>query len=374
MTTNFPGTHKRNKISLLNEAIGYQHIIEMAKILARHTGQVLMDRTHLILAIFSSPSDDIKRILRNTGIEQDKALLVFEESFPWFAKIHGTLFLDPTKTENEHQRFLNALRLELLTLVLDLPAVAPTKASIRNAKQSRDRSVVSDHTASVKELNLSGIKLLASRLYEEAMAQFEKALSQDAENVTASNGKGYCLLEFDGTDEAGGLFERVLNQDPIDLAALVGKGICLIKRRHLVPATAYFDRALAVHPRIPSLWYHRAKCYTGNGNPEKTLQCFYQALELFVSQQRKDEALIAVNESLESFPSDIRLRQFEGLIMRLGGSEETDLLKSKQKQETLYRDMKASDPEIEGPLAGTYKRLWSINPIKYTSRCAKSRK
>ena len=221
------------------------------------------------------------------------------------------------------------------------------------------------HETSVQAIATRGLNFLELRMYKEAMDCFDHALSREGADLTALNGKGFCLLGLGQPNKAGKIFDRTLTQHPNDFQALIGKSATLIKCSDYDPAAACLDRVLAAHPRIAALWYHRADIYLHRGDREKALGCIYRALELLISQKRKDEAVEIVEQGLSHFPSDLRLPQLQGWIHRLVGPNEEDLLASKEEFEKMFKKQKMPDAETAGYLAGTYKRLWALNPIKY---------
>jgi serine/threonine-protein kinase len=221
------------------------------------------------------------------------------------------------------------------------------------------------HETSVEAIATRGINFLELRMYKKAMDCFDQALSREGTNLTALNGKGFCLLGLGQLGKAAKIFDRALTQFPNDFQALIGKSATLIKCSHYDPAASCLDRVLSAHPRIAALWYHRADIYLHSGDRGKALGCIYTALELLISQKRKDEAVEIVEHGLSHYPSDLRLLQLQGWIHRLLGPNEEDLLASKQKFEKLFQTQNKTDAETAGLLAGTYKRLWAMNPIQY---------
>jgi len=226
---------------------------------------------------------------------------------------------------------------------------------------------------SPEELTNKGMNLLELGMYEKALCCFEKVLEVEKEHTTALNGKGYCLLNLDYWDQAGLIFGQILVQNPDDLWALIGKGHSLMKLEKYGQADHWFDRALSIHSRIPALWYHKGRYLMKKGDQKKALECYEQALEMLVSQNRKDEALEIVKQGLEKVPLDIRLQQLHGWILRLKGANEDSLLNSLEILEPLYHESeKDLDSETAGILAGTYKRLWNKDPVKYVDLLQKA--
>lgn len=361
----YPAAYHRSNTALLKPTMDYLYLIEQAKIMAQMAGQ-LMDRSHLCLSICRSPHKDIERILGTIGLKQGTIIEKCEAYFLWVGRIGETRYPGSKKShipENEQQVLLKALDLESLTFDLDLSP--PGGSTTTSFEHDTDPDKKHSQKGSAKELILKGSDLLVSRLYEKALVCFERALSQDPENTVGGDGKGYCLLGLGLWTDADALFDQVLSRDPINLCALAGKGISLFKQGFAEAGNEFFARALAVHPRIPALWSHQAAFYVRQKDFNSALQCFYQALGLLVSQKRKHETSLVVEKALQFFPADIRLQQFQGWIIRLDGPGEADLVKSGEKLEALYRDMRESDPETMGLLAGTYKRLWRFDPIKY---------
>lgn len=224
---------------------------------------------------------------------------------------------------------------------------------------------------SCSELNMKGAQSLILGQYQEAISFFEQTLEREKDNSPAMHGKGICQLGLGYFDEAGQTFDEILELDKLNVSAMAGKGCCLMKLEQFDEADQYFDYALNVDQRFPALWYHKGKNLLKRHQTKKAIECYYKALELLISQKRKEEALDIVKEGLEKFPSDLRLMQLKGWIFRLRDLDEEELKDSLEILEPLYH-RNQMDPDTAGILAGTCKRLWELDPIKYVDHLQKA--
>ncbi len=355
---------KQKRFDLVKKTDDYLRIIEDMTIMARLEGPCLIDRTHLAVSLFRSDDADIRRILGILVIDAARILTAFKRVFTWFNKA-GQRHIDTCAggiDQVEAVKMERFIDIESIGFELDIPRFKETDqfAIERGA-------VVQTNNSESSSLNLIMEGLLSFALddYWKAMEIFDHILNDEYDNVNALNGKGYCLLETGDTNDAIKAFNAVLVGDPYNLYSITGSFIGHYRSGNTKEARHFLNKVLSLHPRIPALWYHHAIFSYNADEKEQALKAFYLSADLYIGQDKTGEASFVIDKSLELYPENLRLLQLQGWLERLNGKKETDLLKSRERLEAVYRNGEIHDPETAGLLAGTYKRLWLLDPIRY---------
>ena len=348
---------------VLKKSDDYIRVLSDMTLLSRMDNLNPSNRIHLTVSLFRSDSQDIRRILDVLGMNTDHALEYFRTIFPWLNRMLTPQVL--YFTEDSSQKFLTLFDvIDLDRVGLDLKRsekpVPETNPDLFTMPKTPSQSLVSTN-----ELNHEGLSKFLQCRYDQGISCFEQALKLEKNNATALNGKGYCLIETGDINAALEIFNTVLEKDPFDLYANMGGIICTHSLGRKSWLKSLMEKTVRIHPRIPALWFRLSLMYQAAGEKDKTLDSIRLSADLLIRQKRAHEALIVIQTGLKYFPEDLHLLQFLGWASRLEGNREKDLLKSRDKLETLYGTFQHPDPETAGLLAGTCKRLWLMDPVRY---------
>jgi tetratricopeptide (TPR) repeat protein len=96
---------------------------------------------------------------------------------------------------------------------------------------------------------------------EDAIAQFQRAVTVDPDHVEAHQKLGYMLYRAGRADEALSHYLRALAIEPNHAAAQCGLGITLTAVGRLDEARRAFDAAIKLAPRDPNNYFHLGRVY-----------------------------------------------------------------------------------------------------------------
>lgn len=163
-------------------------------------------------------------------------------------------------------------------------------------------------------LNISGDRFYASGRLEEAILEFRRALSLDADNVNVHNSLGVCYANMGKFEEAVGEFSRVTELEPNDFMAHYNLGCALLslarkgeaeqafsqaaelepdnaavhfqlaklckKQDKLEEALTHLGRTVNLNPNWAKAWRLFGECFLEQGNYEEALDAFKKALKI----------------------------------------------------------------------------------------------
>jgi len=139
--------------------------------------------------------------------------------------------------------------------------------------------------AAADELNQRGNALRQLGRYEEALANYDRALALRADYDAARYNRGSVLLELKRPDEALACLDQVLDRNPNDAEALSVRGNTLRDLGRLEEALASYERALAVEPAaVPTL--------VNRGN-------------VLMELDRREEAVMSYDRALARAPDNV---------------------------------------------------------------------
>jgi tetratricopeptide (TPR) repeat protein len=127
-------------------------------------------------------------------------------------------------------------------------------------------------------LHLIAVINARQRLFDKALASYDRALAVRPDDAEALCNRGVTLHELRRFDEALASYDRALAMRPDDAEALFNRGITLQELNRFEEALASYDRALALQP-------DQADAFNNRGNALRQLKRFDEALASY------DEAL-----------------------------------------------------------------------------------
>ena len=184
------------------------------------------------------------------------------------------------------------------------------KALIHTGFFGPDTQTVFDATS----LNISGDRFYESGRLEEAVQEFQKALTLDADNVNVHNSLGVCYANMGKFEEAVAEFSRVTELEPNDFMAHYNLGCALLsltrkeeaehafsqaaalepdnaaahfqlaklcrKRDKLEEALTHLGRTVNLNPNWAKAWRLFGECFLEQGNHEEAMDAFKKALKI----------------------------------------------------------------------------------------------
>src|SRR5579863_9013814 len=149
--------------------------------------------------------------------------------------------------------------------------------------------------------------------YQDALAAYEIAITQDVVSVEAWSGKGATLLHLGRPEESLLAYDHALSLYHNDSYLWHSRANVLHELGRFDEEMYCYDQALAYNPRYVFAWRRRGMTLAEQGRTEEALQAFDKALMLDPTQsviwqamsdtlysiQRYDEALIAIDRALD---------------------------------------------------------------------------
>jgi tetratricopeptide (TPR) repeat protein len=171
-------------------------------------------------------------------------------------------------------RWPESTRFQIRVALLGLPAAAAlVMATVLASTRRRLRSTVPDH---LKE----GRKLLVHGQYDDALAEFNKALEISPYLGNAYYYRG-CVHEAKAqVDEALADFDRALRCDPQLAHAYLHRGRILTEKGEYDPALADFDQVMIMRPNDAECYLNRGVCLAKKGMLSEAIHDFQRVLKL----------------------------------------------------------------------------------------------
>lgn len=155
--------------------------------------------------------------------------------------------------------------------------------------------------------------------YESAMKLFDQVLSSDSTNLSAIEGKCYCLIALEQHHKLKFIIDKMANQqDNMNLVWRI-KGYLCCENKKYDEAIDCFDKALDINRRDQSSWTLKGMACIQNCYYKEAVECFDHAL--LISPTNEDlwkqkaaaleqqalyaETLVCIEKILELCPNDI---------------------------------------------------------------------
>ncbi len=197
-------------------------------------------------------------------------------------------------------------------------------------------------------LNISGDKFFASGDLKEAIAEFEKALTLDPDDVNVLNSLGVCYGHEHQVDQALECFQRVLDLDPRNLMAHFNRGFALSMAGRPEEALESFRRAVEIDGQNFDALFQMGVVALEVGRVDEAVESFSRAEKVEGSRPvlykylgesllragRDEEAIRALKAAVRFDPRDAAsMSQLGVLFMDRGTDPEVALSLTRQSVE-----------------------------------------
>jgi tetratricopeptide (TPR) repeat protein len=116
--------------------------------------------------------------------------------------------------------------------------------------------------------------------YPQAIADFDHALELDPNNASAYSGRGWTYVNREEYPQAIADFDRALELDPGWPAAYNGRGYIHELHQEYQQTLALYERYIKRHPKEPWGYYYRGRTYRGLKSYQQAMEDFNRAIEL----------------------------------------------------------------------------------------------
>lgn len=131
-----------------------------------------------------------------------------------------------------------------------------------------------------------GISMCEVGRYKEAIASFDRTIELKPDNYEAWYNRGVCLDNLERYKEAISSYEGALEYKPDLKEAWHNRGISLGKLARYEEAIASFDRAIEIQPDRDDVWYNRGIAQGNIGNYKDAIVSFDRAIEIQPSKYK----------------------------------------------------------------------------------------
>jgi tetratricopeptide (TPR) repeat protein len=125
-----------------------------------------------------------------------------------------------------------------------------------------------------------GDSLFARKMYEEAVAEYAKAIAIDRYNASTLNRLGLVYHQMQRFDEAEHYYQEALKQNPYFVEALNNVGTVEYGRKRYDRALAQYKRALTIHPESATIYLNMGACLFDMKRYDEATKATQRALEL----------------------------------------------------------------------------------------------
>jgi tetratricopeptide (TPR) repeat protein len=129
-------------------------------------------------------------------------------------------------------------------------------------------------------LNISGDRLYERGRMQDAVEEFHRALSLDAQNVNVRNSLGVCYAQMGKFEEAVAEFSRVIELEPNDFMSQYNLGCALLSVKREGEAEEVFTRAAELEPDNATVYFQLAKLCKQQSRLDETLNHLKRTLDL----------------------------------------------------------------------------------------------
>jgi glycosyl transferase family 25 len=175
---------------------------------------------------------------------------------------------------------LNGIYRDLQAFVCFPPLVVSPNDHSKSTVQGAAAAAQSPPPDDAASFANHGMELLKLNRREEALAQFEKALSLKPDDIVALASRGNTLFDLGRYDAALANCDQLLLQRPKDASALNMRGLILEAFKRPEEALASYDKAVAAAPEVVEALYNRGNILADLSRFEEALASYDKALLL----------------------------------------------------------------------------------------------
>jgi tetratricopeptide (TPR) repeat protein len=201
-------------------------------------------------------------------------------------------------------------------------------------------------------LHLAGLIACQTRRTERGAAMIAKAISLNANIVTAHNDLGNALLDLKRAEQAVASFDRAIALQPDNAEAYNNRGIALKDLKRVEEALASYNRAIGYRPDYAEAYNNRGNVLLDLKRTEEALASFDKAIALqpnfpeahnnrsnaLLDLERAEEALASVDKAIALKPDFAQAYNARGDAL-LGLERPAEALESYDKALKLQSDL-----------------------------------
>ena len=174
-----------------------------------------------------------------------------------------------------------------------------------------------------------GNALLQKGGFDDAVAQYEKALKIYPNYLEAHGNLGLALFQKGEVDDALAEYQKALEINPSYVQAHYNLGVALFQKGQLDEAMAQFQKALEINPNHANAHYNLGVALFQKGQLEEAVSQFQKALEIhpnsfeshynlgvaLFQKGQLDEAITQFQEALEINPNSFETHNYLGVAL-----------------------------------------------------------
>jgi predicted O-linked N-acetylglucosamine transferase (SPINDLY family) len=135
-----------------------------------------------------------------------------------------------------------------------------------------------------------GVALYELKRYQEAIADYDKALTLKPDYAEAYSNKGATLNELKRYEEAIAHYDKALSLKPDYAEAHSNKGATLNELKRYDEAIAHYDKAISLKPDYHKAWSNKGTTLDCLKRHSESVKCYQKAIELNI----KDSYLLGL--------------------------------------------------------------------------------
>lgn len=202
------------------------------------------------------------------------------------------------------------------------PAVSSPSPNNSQPTSATSATAPSPAQPAIAPLLAEAESLRTAKQPEKALALYEQAIAQDANNAEAQWGRCYSLNQLQRAGEALTACDKAIAINPKSAEALWSKGYALDQLKRHEEAIAAYDQAIAIKPNYAEAWSNKGSSLLLLNRPSEAIAAFDKATALkpdlaeawnnrgvaLWNMRRFDEAIASIDKALQIQPdySDAR--------------------------------------------------------------------
>jgi protein O-mannosyl-transferase len=218
-------------------------------------------------------------------------------------------------------------RKTLASIAISAVLVICVALTVRQISYWKDSKTLFSHAMAVTQRNWIASAYLAAELQDrgelhEAIAMCKESLQMNPYRSDVQCKLAEMFLQLRQFDDARAQFQKAVELDPDDIESRQGLGATLQDMGHLDEAMAQFNQVLRIDPDYADAYSNLGNCYGIQGHFDDAIRCFEQAVKLkpksaanhhelgvgFAHAKRWDEAVAQFQLATQLDPSDARLQ------------------------------------------------------------------
>ncbi|MBD2134626.1 MULTISPECIES: serine/threonine-protein kinase [unclassified Sphaerospermopsis] len=184
------------------------------------------------------------------------------------------------------------------------------------------------NTHNAVDLYNQGNTLLQLQRYEDALANYEKAVNIKPDYFPGWYGQGKALFELKKYQQAIKAYDKAIQIQPDYLEAWIGRGFALSSLQRYTEAISAFDKALHEKDDYPAVWNAKGDAFRNLKQYDNAIKSYDQAIELqsdnYESWYKKGLSLQNIkqyNDAITAYTQAVELKpDYTAALYNLGNS------------------------------------------------------